>query len=134
MKPQPLITVSSVPISAKFYCDLLGAQQGHGGEHYEQILDGTELVMQLHGFDADVNHAALGEPSLALGNGVVLWFETDDFDSLLSRIREHGITLDREPFENAFARQMECWLHDPDGYQVVVAGPSAYTRQALESE
>lgn len=131
MKPQPMITVSSVPASAAFYCTLLDAKRGHGGEHFEHILIGNELILQLHGFDADENHPPLGDASTRLGNGVVLWFETADFDALLARIREHDITLDREPFENTLARQMECWLRDPDSYQVVVAGPSAHTRQPL---
>lgn len=131
MKAQPLITVSSVPESARFYCALLGTQRGHGGEDYEQILDGDELVMQLHGYDADANHESLGDSRGRIGNGVVIWFETDDFDALLQRIDRHGIVLDREPFENVFARQMECWLHDPDGYQVVIAGPSGWPRQPL---
>lgn len=131
MKPQPLITVSSVPESARFYCTLLGAQRGHGGEDYEQILDGDELVLQLHRLGADANHESLGDSQGRIGNGVVVWFEAEDFDALLQRINRHGIVLDREPFENAFARQMECWLHDPDGYQVVIAGPSGWPRQPL---
>jgi len=32
---------------------------------------------------------------------------------------------------NPMAKQMEIWLRDPDGYRVVVAGPSKYSRQAL---
>lgn len=133
MKAQPIITVKSVPESAKFYCNLLGAQQGHGGEDYEQILWQNEMILQLHAYGADANHASLGDADASPGNGVVLWFEMTDFDAQLKRITDHGIKLDRAPFENTFAKQMECWLHDPDGYQVVIAGPSAYTRQPMDS-
>lgn len=129
MKAQPLITVRNVSASARFYCQVLGGAQGHGGDQYEQILIGTDLVLQLHSPEPDANHDALIDASSPAGNGVVLWFETDDFAGLLSRITEHGIPLDRDPFENVFAKQLECWLHDPDGYQVVIAGPSAYLRQ-----
>src|SRR5699024_8443278 len=103
------------------------------GDNYAQILLDGEMIMQLHDFHADDNHAALGDKSAPLGNGVVLWFETDDFDAVLARIRNHDLPLDREPYENVFAKQMECWLHDPDGYQVVVAGPSPYPRTPLET-
>ena len=34
-------------------------------------------------------------------------------------------------YMNPMAKQMEIWLRDPDGYRVVVAGPSKYSRQAL---
>lgn len=132
MKPQPLIVVRSVPDSARFYCQLLGAQQGHGGEHYEQLLLNGELIMQLHSFDPDANHESLADPDLPLGNGPVLWFETDDFAALEQRLKEHGMTPERPPSENPFAKQMEVWLRDPDGYRVVIAGPSAYTRQPVQ--
>lgn len=131
MKAQPTITVRSVQASATFYCRLLGAKRGHGGDEYEQILWDGELILQLHAYGDDANHPSLGDPDEPPGNGVVIWFETDDFGALLARIREHGIELDREPSENPLARQMECWLHDPDGYQVVVAGPSAWPRQPI---
>lgn len=131
MKPQPLITVTNVQQSAAFYCTLLGAQPGHGGDEFEQVLIGNDLILQLHASTADANHAVLVDASLPRGNGVVLWFETADFDALLQRIAEHQIALDKDPAESPFARQMECWLHDPDGYQVVIAGPSAYPRQPL---
>lgn len=131
MKSQPVITVRSVPTSAAFYCNLLGAERGHGGDEYEQVLCHGDMILQLHAYGDDANHASLGDSTATIGNGVVIWFETDDFDAQLDRIRAHTIKLDREPFENQFARQMECWLHDPDGYQVVIAGPSAYPRQPV---
>lgn len=133
MHAQPLITVRSVPASASFYTRLLGAERGHGGDHYEQLLVGADtMILQLHAPEADENHGPLGGDLDALGQGVVLWFETDDFDALLERIASHGIELDREPFENSFARQRECWLHDPDGYQVVIAGPSDWPRHPIQ--
>lgn len=35
MKPQPLIAVSDVEASSRWYCELLGAVSGHGGRDYE---------------------------------------------------------------------------------------------------
>lgn len=128
MKPQPIITVKSVDSSAAFYCNLLGVRRSEGHESYAQILDNGEMIMQLHSFEADDDHDALGDESVLLGNGVVLWFETDDFDAQLWRISEHSIELDRDPTMNPYAQQMEVWLHDLDGYQVVIAGPSPYPR------
>lgn len=132
MQTQTLITVSSVPDSAAYYCALLGAQRGHEGDNYAQILIGNQMIMQLHDLEGDDNHEPLVALGTPLGNGVVLWFETDDFDALLSRIEEHSLVLDREPFENVYAKQMECWLRDPDGFRVVIAGPSDYPRTPIE--
>ncbi len=133
MKPQPVITVESVQTAAEFYCHLLSAERGHGGDAYEQILRGGEMILQIHAFGPDLNHTSLGDAAQPVGNCVVLWFETEDFPALITRMKDHGIQPDREPVENPFARQMECWLHDPDGYQVVIAGPSAYPRQPVKA-
>lgn len=132
MKPQPILTVSDVNKSASFYCTLLGAKRGHTGEDYAQILFDGEMIMQLHNFDADDDHDALGDENAALGNGVVVWFETDDFDGVVRRISDAHLATDRDPAMNPYAKHMEVWLHDPDGYQVVIAGPSPYPREAID--
>lgn len=134
MKPEPMIVVKSVDDSAGFYCKLLGAQRGHEGSNYAQILLNGEMIMQLHDTESDKNHEPLADPDQPLGNGVVLWFETDDFDALLKRAEQHGLAPDREPYENVFAKQMELWLRDPDGYRVVIAGPSPWPRVPVEAQ
>ena len=57
---------------------------------------------------------------------MLLWFEVDDFGAALTRVREAEAAVEREAHENPNARQQEIWLRDPDGYRVVIAGPSAY--------
>ena len=46
--PQPLVVVRDVPASSRFYAQLLGAESAHGGEEYEQLVSGGELILQLH--------------------------------------------------------------------------------------
>ena len=131
MKPQPILTVADVNQSARFYCNLLGATRGHAGDDYAQILIDGEMVLQLHNFSADDDHDSLGDAQAQLGNGVVVWFETADFEGVIARISSANIRMDREPAMNPYAEQLEVWLHDPDGYQVVIAGPSPYPREAI---
>lgn len=126
MKAQPMIAVSDVRLSAGFYEKLLGARSGHGGDEYEQLLVDGRLVLQLHDCRPDPNHGPLRDLKVLPGNGVILWFSVPDFEEQLRRVESLGAKLDREPSMNPFARQMEIWLHDPDGYQVVLAGPSEY--------
>ena len=58
---------------------------GHGGTEYEMLMDGTDLVAQLHQWEAD-EHPHLGDPGdRSRGNGVLLWFATDDFGSPSAR-------------------------------------------------
>ena len=57
MKPQPLIAVSDVEASSRWYQELLGAKRGHGGADYEQRVDPAgRLVLQLHAGEAEHPH------------------------------------------------------------------------------
>jgi hypothetical protein len=51
MRPQPLISVTDVPTSSRWYQRLLGCVSDHGGEEYERLLHDGTLVLQLHHFD-----------------------------------------------------------------------------------
>ena len=129
MKAQPMITVQDVRRSADWYERVLGFQSAHGGTEYEQLLSDGELVLQLHDPEGDMNHPPLlgeGEPA---GLGVLLWFAVWDFEQAMARVHAAGITPEVAPYLNRYAMHMEVWLHDPDGYRVVLAGPSAYDKQ-----
>ena len=76
--PQPLLVVRDVARSRAFYGAVLGAESGHGGDEYEQIVDGGEILLQLHGLDVEDHHGPLADPNAPLGNGVLLWFEVAD--------------------------------------------------------
>ena len=65
----------------------------------------------------------LGDPARRpYGNGVLLWFEMDDFDAAVGRARSLQAEIVKEPYvsENG---NWECWLHDRDGYTVVLTSP-----------
>lgn len=123
---QTLLCVRDVPASSRWYQQVLGADSGHGGDEYEQLLVDGELMLQLHRIDVADHHGLLADPQVPLGNGVVVWFEVADFDAAVSRIRAAEVQVETEPHENPNARQREIWLTDPDGYRVVLAGPSVY--------
>jgi catechol 2,3-dioxygenase-like lactoylglutathione lyase family enzyme len=124
--PQPLIAVSDVPRSRDFYLQVLGAESGHGGDEYEQIVGDGEILLQLHRIDVEDHHGPLASPDVPLGNGTLLWFEVSDFDAAVERARAHGAAVERDVHVNPNAKQPEVWLRDPDGYLVVLAGPSEY--------
>ena len=122
MKAQPLITVRDVEASSRFYRLVLGAQSGHGGREYEQIVYDGALVLQLHHRDAH-EHPHLFDDRVAVGNGVLLWFLTDQFDAAVERLRQAGAKILEEPHVNPLAGHRECLFLDPDGYKVVFASP-----------
>ena len=123
---QPLLVVRDVPASSRFYQHVLGAESGHGGDEYEQIVAGGEILLQLHALEVEDHHGRLADPDQPLGNGLLVWFEVADFEAATQRARASGAAVVREAHLNPNARQQEIWVRDPDGYLVVLAGPSEY--------
>src|SRR5215218_6208042 len=125
-RPQPLISVTDVPCSSRWYQHLLGCESGHGGDEYERLIcDGT-LVLQLHSFGVEHHHGAIGDrSSRPYGNGAALWFE---FDDAVRRAEALDADVVRPPHRNppdgpGGPAHRELWLRDPDGYLVVLASP-----------
>ena len=124
--PQFMLAVADVERSSRFYCDIVGLESGHGGDEYEQLLHDGEIVMQLHDLSTDDHHGPLRDADIAPGNGVLVWFEVSDFEATVGRIRDADVTIVTDVHTNPNANQQEIWIEDPDGYRVVLAGPSAY--------
>jgi catechol 2,3-dioxygenase-like lactoylglutathione lyase family enzyme len=125
-----MVVVRDVPASSRFYQQVLGAESGHGGNEYEQIVRDGEILLQLHDIDVEEHHGPLADPEQPLGNGVLLWFEVADFEAAVERIRATGAPVVTDVHTNPNARQQEIWVRDPDDYLVVLAGPSAYRPRA----
>lgn len=143
MRAQPLLVVADVNVASRFYRTLLGCVSGHGdvgeraeGADYERLVDprlhhtrwGTDgLILQLHRWDVAHHHGELGDPAVAVGNGVVVWFEVDDFDDVVVRARALGAVVVKDVCVNENAGHRELWLKDPDGYTVVVSSSDGHT-------
>jgi catechol 2,3-dioxygenase-like lactoylglutathione lyase family enzyme len=134
VRPQPLIAVHDVEASSRWYQRLLGCASAHGGPLYERLMRGDQLVLQLHVFESHHEHGPIGERDRRpYGNGVLLWFEVDDFDAALARSKELRAEVVYGPVRNppvgpGGPRHYELWLRDLDGYTVVVASPDGSAR------
>jgi catechol 2,3-dioxygenase-like lactoylglutathione lyase family enzyme len=121
-----IIGVRDVSISFAWYQELLGlpaAKPAH--DYFGQLTDsdGTVLLC-LHQWGAH-DHPSLTSPERATpGNGLLLFFRVDDFDSALQRARARGDTLEGEPELNPGTQTMEFSLRDPDGYYVSISALS----------
>lgn len=128
MLPQPLIAVRDVKASSRWYQRLLKCKSGIPGpkDHphrdvYERLVREGRMLLQLHAWGED-DHPNLSDPGDGPpGHGVVLWFETDEFDQAVRRARRMKAEIIEEPHFNII--HMECWIRDPDGYVIVLASP-----------
>lgn len=128
MRPQPLIAVTDVEASSRWYQRLLALSSAHGGSEYERLESNGSLVLQLHHFEVEHHHGPIGDPARKpYGNGVLLWFEVDDFAAAANRAAELAAEVvlpkHRNPPGDGGPNHWELWLRDPDGYLVVLASP-----------
>lgn len=129
MRPQPLIAVADVEATSRWYQRLLGCTSAHGGPDYERLVAGDTLILQLHNWGVEHDHGPIGDPDVRpYGNGVLLWFEVDDFDAAVARAGELGADVILPPHRNppdgdGGPNHREIWLRDPNGYSVVLCSP-----------
>ena len=126
IEAQPLIAVRDVRSSSRWYVELLGGDSLPEHEHrdtYDRISCSGHLILQLHAWDEENHPHLVNADAAPPGHGVLLWFQVDDFDSVVKRARAMGAEIIREPQVNPAPGHWEIWLRDSDGYVVVVASP-----------
>ncbi|WP_249090814.1 hypothetical protein [Pasteurella multocida] len=62
---------------------------------------------------------------------MLIWLRVEHFDELVERLGGNQVPFDKGPFFNQQAKQWEVWFKDPDGYRIVLSGPSEYPVLAL---
>src|SRR5436190_3001069 len=122
-----IIGVSDVPGSFKWYQSLFGQPETPPGhDHFDQILDtdGTVLLC-LDQWGAHEHPSLMSPDEAPPGNGLLLFFRVDDFDTTLKRAHALVTRLEEEPHVNPNTQTGEFSLRDPDGYYVIISALSA---------
>ena len=118
-----IIGVNDVAASFRWYQSLLGLPETDPAHDYlGQVLDtdGTVLLC-LHAWGAH-DHPSLTSPDqVPPGNGMLLFFRIDDFETSLSNARNLVPRLEEEPNLNPNTETLEFSLRDPDGYYVTIS-------------
>ncbi|MEE9336433.1 MAG: VOC family protein [Granulosicoccaceae bacterium] len=126
-RSQPLIAVNDVLASSVWYAKLLNVrlhsdtEEDTHGNSYNRLSKGNQIIMQLHGWDADGHPNMISKTDTVVGHGVVLWFEVDEFNETVSRAKEIGAISLEEPSKKPYAHHLEFWIADPNGYVVGIA-------------
>src|SRR5579863_6055944 len=139
VRPQPLIAVRDVRASSRWYAQLLGAErtsESMVSDHahlYDRLLCGGSLVLQLHAWDAEDHPNLVHAEEARPGHGVLVWFEVDDFDAAVKRVRALRAKVLLKPHVNPAPGHREIWIQDPDGYVVVIASPDGEAARSSRS-
>ena len=122
-----IIGVGDVPVSFKWYQSLFGqAETPPSHDDFGQILDtdGTVLLC-LHAWGAHEHPSLMSPDEAPPGNGLLLFFRVDDFNTALKRARALVTRLEEEPRVNPNTQTREFSLRDLDGYYVTISALSA---------
>lgn len=121
MKVNPIIGVKDVVASAKWYQSVFGCKGMHGGDEFEVLVaDDESVFLCLHKWGAH-EHPTLKDPSLIIGNGLILYFQTKHIEEIRSRLQEMNYKLESELAKNPNSHKMEFSLIDPDGYYLSIS-------------
>ena len=118
-----IIGVRDVAASTQWYQSLFGqpaTPPAH--DHFGQILDadGTVLLC-LHQWGAHEHRSLMSPAAAPVGNGLLLFFRVDDYESALYRARALVEHFEQEPQVNPNTGTREFSLLDPDGYYVTIS-------------
>jgi catechol 2,3-dioxygenase-like lactoylglutathione lyase family enzyme len=118
-----IIGVRDVSKSFRWYQSLFGRPEtSPAHDDFGQVVDadGTVLLC-LHQWGAH-EHPSLRSPDEATpGNGLLLFFRVDDYETCLTRARALVDRFDEEPNRNPSTGTMEFSIRDPDGYHVTIS-------------
>lgn len=121
MKSYPMLVVQDVPTSSRWYQELLGLTSAHGGDEFEMLMAGQDLILTLHHRDID-EHPVISDPQDGTpGRGVLLYFSVDNVEAFYHRAQSMGAEVVDEPHENPKAHAVEFSLRDPDGYAMTIS-------------
>jgi catechol 2,3-dioxygenase-like lactoylglutathione lyase family enzyme len=118
-----IIGVGDVPRSFKWYQSLLGLPEtAPAHDYFGQVVDsdGTVLLC-VHQWGAHGHPSLMDRDRAEPGNGLLLFFRVDDFDTALRSARSLVTKLEEEPHVNPNTRTREFSLRDPDGYYVTIS-------------
>ena len=117
----PIIAVKNIEASSKWYEKIFGLRNEHGGDHFSVLIsDDNEITICLHKWQED-NHQTMMNPDIAPGNGLLLYFRTDNMNGIYQRALETGCVIEEDIHLNPNSLKNEFSFRDPDGYFLTVS-------------
>ena len=120
VKIDPIIAVKDVNISSRWYQSVFGCKRTHGGDEFAVLEDkNNEVLICLHKWGAH-EHPTMINPGIPSGNGLILYYKTDDLEFIRANIRKMDYPIEEEIHINQNSNKREFSLRDPDGYYLTI--------------
>lgn len=120
IKLDPIIGVKDVVASSLWYQNVFGCKSIHGGNEFDVLstLD-EEVLICLHKWGEHEHPTMTGSKTTA-GNGLVLYFRTDNMEGIRENVRRNGYLVELEIQVNQNSGKREFSLKDLDGYYLTI--------------
>lgn len=116
----PIIAVKDVEASANWYEQVFGFRNAHGGPNFAVLKsEDDEIMLCLHKW-GEHHHPSLTDPNIAIGNGLLLYFRTDNMERIRKNIDRIGSKTEEEIHQNSNSLRKEFSVRDPDGYYLTI--------------
>ena len=120
-KLDPIIAVKDVEASSNWYQSLLQCKSLHGGKEFDILVDeNDEVLICLHKWEQH-GHPTMANPRITPGNGLILYFRTENMAGIRQNASEMGYAVEEEVHLNPNSTKMEFSLRDPDGYFLTIS-------------
>jgi predicted enzyme related to lactoylglutathione lyase len=120
IKSDPIIAVKDVALSSAWYQQVFGLRNAHGGKDFAVLVsEDDEVVLCLHKWGAH-DHPTMTNPSIAVGNGLLLYLRADNMEVIRQNIERIGGHVEKDIHFNSNSLRDEFSLRDLDGYYLTV--------------
>ncbi len=120
MKIDPIIAVKDVEASSKWYQSIFNCRSMHGGKEFDVLVsEDDEILICLHKW-GEHQHPTMMNPAIAPGNGLILYFRTQNMDAIRQNVERTGGPVEEEIHVNPNSTKKEFSLRDPDGYYLTI--------------
>ena len=119
-KLDPIIAVKDVEASANWYQQIFGFKKLHGGENFAVLTtQDNDIVLCLHKW-GEHEHPSLMKHTTTAGNGLLLYFRTNDMEAIRKRLDEVHGSIAEDIHLNPNSLRKEFSFRDPEGYFITV--------------
>ncbi|MDD4968408.1 MAG: VOC family protein [Paludibacter sp.] len=119
-KLDPIIAVTDVEASSEWYQKIFGFKKNHGGNHFSVLVsDNGEIILCLHKWE-EHNHPTMINPGITPGNGLLLYFRTENLNDIYQNALEAGCLIEEDIHLNTNSLRKEFSFRDPDGYFLTI--------------
>jgi catechol 2,3-dioxygenase-like lactoylglutathione lyase family enzyme len=116
----PIIAVKDVEASANWYHNIFGFRNAHGGNTFAVLVsDDDEITLCLHKW-AEHGHPTMTNPDISPGNGLLLYFRTENLDNIYQNVLQLGCAIEEDIHLNSNSLKKEFSFRDSDGYFLTV--------------